>query len=123
MPLLLYKHLNTIIIKFDIVILGGSGLLEEEGTSGPQRRCLAICGCVPKPKTTLLIFIPYNIDLFVLSINLESIANCFYFDFAVHTQYIAFVVLMHLACADCSLPVTSACLHRLNGIKLIYNTT
>ena len=35
--------------------------------SGLQRRCLAICGCVPKTKgkATSFIFIQYNVDLFV----------------------------------------------------------
>ena len=39
-----------------------------------------------------------------------------------HTQDTAFVALMHLACANCSRPLTLAYLNQLDSIKLIYNT-
>ena len=57
----------------------------------------AICGYVPKTKASL-ICIQYNVDLFVLSLNLKiNNANCFYFDFAMDAQDIAFAALVRLA--------------------------
>ena len=81
-------------------------------------QCLSICEYVPKTKATSLIFILYNADLFVLSINLFKILLiAFYFYFAMHTQYIAVVALMRLAYANRSRPVTLAYLRQLDGIN------
>ena len=50
---------------------------------------------------------------------IKDMLIAFYFDFAMNTQDIALAVLMTLACANCSRPVTSANLRRLDGIASI----